>query len=61
MKDFIFVHILEIETSPKLNLVTCNLKGVCFYKVSNSANSDIPIVKELPDVFEKILLGVPPC
>ena len=55
MKDFVFVCLEETETLPKLNLDTFKIKEIYFYKVSTSANSDIPIVKEFPDVFQETL------
>ena len=61
MKDFIFVCLVETKLSPKSNLDTCTFKGIHFYKVSTSANSDSPIIKEFPDVFQETLPGLPPC
>ena len=55
-----FVCLVETETSPKLNLDTCNFEEIYFYKVRTSANSDIPIVKEFPDIFQETLPGLPP-
>ena len=60
MKDFIFVLLVETKTSPKLNLDTCTFKGIHFYKVSTSANSDNSIVNEFSDVFQETLPGLPP-
>ena len=61
MKDFIFVCLVETETSPKLNLDACTFEGIHFYKVNTSTNSDSSIVKEFPDVFQETLPGLPPC
>ena len=56
-----FFFLVEKESSTKLNLDTFNLEGLYFYKTNKSSKGDISIVKELYNVFQESLPGLPPC